>query len=313
MARPVARGDRQRVLEQQRRLLADLLRRIDQRVGPARRKGLNLALRTFLQIEHHREGLRHRSTGHEQTVAAQDHRLVVAQVVDQACALVEVERRALIVVIGNPVVEAHRVLGDEQEPALHRRQRHAGIRMGVHDARDLGPRAVHGAVDREPGGVDLVGAVVVDLVAVGIDLDQARRRDLVEHQPVRVEQEGLLAGHARRDVGARHVGHGVEVGQAIAGREVDPHRPLLGGHLLLDARVELDNFRVRHVSSLLIAQSLNRRQSPVNRPARRQHCCAGRPAPRPRPRPRRRPSDRRRGRGRRPRACRSTARRRAPA
>ena len=60
-----------------------------------------------------------------------------------------------------------------------------------------------------------------------VDLDQARRGDLLVHHPVGIDQEGArLARHARRDVVGHHVGHAVEIDQPVAGGEVDARLPL---------------------------------------------------------------------------------------
>ncbi|MGY3364835.1 hypothetical protein ACVWZL_001960 [Bradyrhizobium sp. GM2.4] len=49
----------------------------------------------------------------------------------------------------------------------------------------------------KPAGLTLY-SLSRELVAVQIDLDEARRRDLVEHQPVGVDEEMMVgAGHAR--------------------------------------------------------------------------------------------------------------------
>ena len=55
-------------------------------------------------------------------------------------------------------------------------------------------------VDREAGGIDLVGRCH-HLVAGEIDLDQTRGGDLVEHHAVGIDQEVMLGPrHARREV-----------------------------------------------------------------------------------------------------------------
>ena len=81
--------------------------------------------------------------------------------------------------------------------------------MGVDHAGDVGPAAVHRAVDHEAGVVDAVaGARVLHHVAVEVDLHQARRGDLVVGHAVGVDQEvAFLAGHARRDVVVDEVVH----------------------------------------------------------------------------------------------------------
>ena len=60
-------------------------------------------------------------------MVAQDHIAVVAEVINQAFTLLEVEGDALIVVIGDPVVKPHGMLGNRQQPATHGRNRHTGF------------------------------------------------------------------------------------------------------------------------------------------------------------------------------------------
>ena len=81
-------------------------------------------------------------------------------------------------------------------------------------------------MDHEGRGVDLVGRVV-ELAALDVDLHQAGRRDLVEQQPVRVDQELILAArHAQRDVVVDQVVHAEPGDHAVAGRQLDPGIPL---------------------------------------------------------------------------------------
>jgi hypothetical protein len=87
---------------------------------------------------------------------------------------------------------------------------------------------MHGAVDRETGGIDRPGRVF-HLVAVMIHLDQTRGGDLIEQHAIGVDQEMLGAGHARTDV-REHQIVPVEVRhQPVGGSKVDAHRPFLGG------------------------------------------------------------------------------------
>ena len=150
------------------------------------------------------------------------------EIAHQPLALVEIDRRALVVVVADVAVEADRGLRQRQQPALHRRDRHAGARVGVQHAGNVRPRLVDRAVDHIAGVVDaVVGVGLADDVAVDIDLDQARRGDLLVEQPVEIDQQVLGAGNARRDVVVDQVGHAVGIDQPVAGREIDPGLPLL--------------------------------------------------------------------------------------
>ena len=85
----------------------------------------------------------------------QDHHIFVAEVLHQPLALVEIERDALVVVVGDAAEERHRHLVERQQPLLLRRDRHAGRRVGVHHAVRIVARHVHGGVDGEARVVDL--------------------------------------------------------------------------------------------------------------------------------------------------------------
>ena len=67
-------------------------------------------------------------------------------------------------------------------------------------------RAVHAAVDHEARLVHAHAERIVEDLAVPVDLHQVRRRDLVEHQAVGIEQEILGARDARREVRVDEVG-----------------------------------------------------------------------------------------------------------
>ena len=80
-------------------------------------------------------------------------------------------------------------------------------------------------MDGEAGRVDAVFALA-ELVAVKIDLHQARRRDFLEHQPVRVDQEVMVgARQACRDMREDEIVPVEHRHQPIAGGEVDAELP----------------------------------------------------------------------------------------
>ena len=70
-------------------------------------------------------------------------------------------------------------------------------------------------------------------IAVEIDLDQARGRDLLVQHAVGIDEDVVLGlGHARGDVVVDEVGHAVERHQPVAGGQIDARLPFLGRHLL---------------------------------------------------------------------------------
>ena len=189
-----------------------------------------------LEQVHVQERVGHRRADGQQTMVAQHQETRVAQVGHQPRLLVVAQRDAFIVVIAQARQHEDRLLRQRQHTALLRRHRQAVERVHVQHALRVVACAMHGAVDREAGRVDRVLAVV-QLVAMDVDAHQARCGDLVEHQPVRVDQEFVMATrHAGADVGEHQViplekGH-----QAVGGGQIDPGLPFLGADLVFQAR-----------------------------------------------------------------------------
>ena len=105
-------------------------------------------------------------------------------------------------------------------------------RVHVQDADDVGPRRVDRAVDDEARRVHRVGARR-HLRAVGVDLHEARRGDLVEEHPVGIDEEVVRgARQARRDVREDQVVPPEERDEAIAGGQIDA-KPAFGDVLRL--------------------------------------------------------------------------------
>ena len=114
-------------------------------------------------------------------------------------ALSSVVRDALEVVIADVAVEPHRP-GERQEPAIARGNGLARHRVRVqHACRSW--RAMWIALwMTKPAGFTLYG-VSSSIFAVHVDLDQARRGDLLEEHAVRIDEELVLgAGNAQRNV-----------------------------------------------------------------------------------------------------------------
>src|SRR6267143_2656100 len=80
-------------------------------------------------------------------------------------------------------------------------------------------------MDDEAGLVRLV-RLRRDRVALDVDLHQVRCGDLVEAQPVGVDQEVMVApGDARADVRVDELGPAEVIGDAIGAGELDPQVP----------------------------------------------------------------------------------------
>src|SRR5260370_3838 len=92
----------------------------------------------------------------QQTVVAQAQYRLWANVPLQPLPLVEIERDALVVVVGKAAIEAQRPLGQGEQPLLLRTDRNAGFGVGVQDAAGVGPHHMDGAVNDTAGTVRLV-------------------------------------------------------------------------------------------------------------------------------------------------------------
>ena len=91
------------------------------------------------------------------------------EIANEPLALVDVNRRAFIVMVADMADETDRGLRQRQQPAFHRRHRHAGPRMRVQHTGDVRPRFVDGAVDHITGNVDaVIGIGLADDVALSI-------------------------------------------------------------------------------------------------------------------------------------------------
>ena len=116
----------------------------------------------------------------------------LAQVCLQARLFFVAKGHAFVLVVRQRAQHKGALLADGQHAVLLCAHGHASTRVGVQHAARLGPRLVHGAVDHEACRVYGEGRLM-QFGALHVHLDQARRRDLVEHQAVRVDEEMVLA------------------------------------------------------------------------------------------------------------------------
>ena len=102
--------------------------------------------------------------------------------------------------------------------------------MSVKHAGDIRPGFVNGAVNDIAGKVDaVIGIGLGNDVALDVDFDEARCRDFLVEKAVKIDQQMLGAGNARRDMVVDKVGHAVGIDQPIASGEIDPSLPFLCG------------------------------------------------------------------------------------
>src|SRR4051812_25483513 len=201
----------------------------------ARRHRVDLGAAGLFELVHGVERLLHVRPAGEEAMVPHDQGIVLAEIADDPLALVEIDRRPFVVVIADVADEADRSLRQRQQPALHGRHRDAGPGVGVQHAFDLRPRLVDRAVDHVAGLVDaVVGVGLGDDLALDVDLDQARRGDLLIKETIEIDQQVFGAGNARRDVVVDQVGHLVLIDQPVAGGELDPSLPFLRRNLVFD-------------------------------------------------------------------------------
>ena len=201
---------------------------LDQLAVADRARGLGAELHGAARLEgvHRLERRRHRRADGEQAVVAQDEEGVRAEIGDQARLLLVVQGHAFVVVVAEAGQDEDRELRDRQQAALLRRDRDAVQRVGVHHALHVVARRMHRAVDDEAGRVDRERRLLQHL-ALDVDLDQARRRDLVEHQAVGIDQVVLGAGDPGGDVGEDEVVPAEQGDQAVGGGEVEAGLPFV--------------------------------------------------------------------------------------
>ena len=202
----------------------DGLRRDAAHAGAVAERG-DLDLAGPLQRVYQVEGFARGAARGEQTVVAQDQDRMRAEVANQPLLLVHADGDALEVVIADPAHEQRGVLADRQQPFLLRR--HACARPGVcvDHAVDVVPRPVDGAMNDVAGRVDAQPHGVVDHLAVGVELHQRRRRDFFVQVAEGVDEEGVLTGHAQRDVRVDGVRPAVVRHQPVQRGEFDARLP----------------------------------------------------------------------------------------
>ena len=132
--------------------LGRALRRIVE-IALAGRQRLHLRRAGALEEVDLQERLADRPADRERAVVAEDHRALVAEIGDDPLALVEIDRDALIIVIGDLVADQHRGLGQRQQPLGMGGDRLAVGRVEVDHRLRVLARHVQRRMDGEAGGV----------------------------------------------------------------------------------------------------------------------------------------------------------------
>ena len=191
--------------------------------GPAGLHRQHLHHRRALEVVEVVVGLRDRSAGDDHAVVAQEQDVLVAQRPAHAVALVVAEGHAgIVLVVGDAVPEAEGVLGAHLDAAVDDRGERRGVgHVGVqHDLRAR-VALVDAGMDEEGGRLDRI--LALDDVAFAVGHHQISRRDLRPVQPLRIDQEQLLAArHRHAEMVAHALVQPVARGRPQRRRQVEP-------------------------------------------------------------------------------------------
>jgi hypothetical protein len=100
-------------------------------------------------------------TGREQAMVAQHEEVFVTQIANQLRLLLLIERKPLVIMVSEAGQNERRMLRDGQDAILLRRHGDAVAAVEMEDTLRIFARRVDRTLDRESGGVDVVGAVDV--------------------------------------------------------------------------------------------------------------------------------------------------------
>ena len=92
----------------------------------------------------------------------------ISEIADDALALVEIERDALVFVDAEPPKKLQGDLADRQQSALDRRNGHARLGVRMNDAGRVVARHMDRAVDGEARGIDAMRALPTRLPSTSI-------------------------------------------------------------------------------------------------------------------------------------------------
>jgi hypothetical protein len=93
--------------------------------------------------------------------------------------------------IGHPVVELHRALGQRHKTFFEAGDRHAGPAVRVQDAFRVRARRMDRAVDHEPGPIHAMHGIAQH-VAVDVDQDQIRSGHFAVREAVGIDEIRVL-------------------------------------------------------------------------------------------------------------------------
>src|SRR5947207_11010102 len=114
------------------------------------------------------------------------------------------------------------MLVERQQPVFLHRHSAACNRVGVEHTSHFRPGEMHRAGYRKAAAVDFAFRGL-DLVALGVDLDQRRRSNLFEQETVGIDQEMVVSPwYASGDASVDQIRPSEQIDEAVAGGKVDP-------------------------------------------------------------------------------------------
>ena len=107
--------------------------------------------------------------------------MAITKIGEETPAFLGAPPRPLVVMIADIADHLQRMLVERQQPVLLHRHSAAGNRVGVKHTSHFRPGETHSAGYRKAAAVDLAFRGL-DLVALGVDLDQRRRGNVFEQE-----------------------------------------------------------------------------------------------------------------------------------
>ncbi|MCY1304123.1 hypothetical protein D9M70_538680 [compost metagenome] len=152
---------------------------------------------------------------------------MIAEVLNEPFLLVKRQGDALVVVVPKTPVELHGNLVEGQQSGSLGRDSTTSPSVGVQHAHRIVPACVNRAMNDEAGRVDLVWRRI-DGLSCQVDLNQAGCGDLVEHEPVWVDQEMMFRPRqTHRNVGKGQICHAEVSDEPVAGCQLFSQHPFL--------------------------------------------------------------------------------------
>ncbi len=183
-----------------------------------------------LQEVHAQEGFCAGLANRQRAVIVQQHDVLGAEVPLKTRPLIVIEGDAFVIVIGEVGDYELRRLIKRQKPFLRGRNRGPVRCVQMNDATGIVTHLVNRGMDGEARRVHRVRRVS-DCLAVEPDFQKARRRDLLEHHPIGVDEKMMLrAWNACRYMRENEIVPAMERDEPIACGQIDADAAFGIGH-----------------------------------------------------------------------------------